>query len=329
MKEHYFDDRLKIFALNSNRPLAQKIADYVGVELGKLSVDRFSDGEIQINIEESIRGDNVYVIQSTSAPVNDNLMELLIMIDALRRASANTINVVLPYYGYARQDRKTRSREPITAKLVANMIEHAGADRVLALDLHAAQIQGFFDIPVDHLMGAPLLADYFIENGIAKDAVVISPDHGGVTRARALAEFLKAPIAIIDKRRPKANVAQIMHIIGNVKGKKCIMLDDMIDTAGTITLGSQALMDQGAKEVYAAATHAVLSGPAIERLEKSPLKEVVVTDSIQLTPEKQIDKIKQVSVAPLIGSAIKRINENRPVSPLFNNRFTEMDDNDQ
>lgn len=329
MKERYFDDRLKIFALNSNRPLAQKIADYVGVDLGKLSVDRFSDGEIQINIEESIRGDNVYVIQSTSAPVNDNLMELLIMIDALRRASANTINVVLPYYGYARQDRKTRSREPITAKLVANMIEHAGADRVLALDLHAAQIQGFFDIPVDHLMGAPLLADYFIENGVAKDAVVISPDHGGVTRARALAEFLKAPIAIIDKRRPRANVAQIMNIIGDVRGKKCIMLDDMIDTAGTITLGSEALMKQGAKEVYAAATHAVLSGPAIERLEKSPLKEIVVTDSIQLTPEKQIDKIKQVSVAPLIGAAIKRINENRPVSPLFHNRFTEMDDEEQ
>lgn len=329
MKERYFDDRLKIFALNSNRPLAQKIADYVGVDLGKLSVDRFSDGEIQINIEETIRGDNVYVIQSTSAPVNDNLMELLIMIDALRRASANTINVVLPYYGYARQDRKTRSREPITAKLVANMIEHAGADRVLALDLHAAQIQGFFDIPVDHLMGAPLLADYFIENGVAKDAVVISPDHGGVTRARALAEFLKAPIAIIDKRRPRANVAQIMNIIGDVRGKKCIMLDDMIDTAGTITLGSEALMKQGAKEVYAAATHAVLSGPAIERLEKSPLKEVVVTDSIQLTPEKQIDKIKQVSVAPLIGAAIKRINENRPVSPLFHNRFTEMDDEEQ
>lgn len=329
MKERYFDDRLKIFALNSNRPLAKKIADYVGVDLGKLSVDRFSDGEIQINIEESIRGDNVYVIQSTSAPVNDNLMELLIMIDAMRRASANTINVVLPYYGYARQDRKTRSREPITAKLVANMIEHAGADRVLALDLHAAQIQGFFDIPVDHLMGAPLLADYFIEHGVAKDAVVISPDHGGVTRARALAEFLKAPIAIIDKRRPRANVAQIMNIIGDVRGKKCIMLDDMIDTAGTITLGSEALMRQGAKDVYAAATHAVLSGPAIERLEKSPLKEVVVTDSIQLTPEKQIDKIKQVSVAPLIGAAIKRINENRPVSPLFNNRFTEMCEEDE
>lgn len=321
MKERYFDPKLKIFALNSNRPLAQKIADHVGVDLGKLSVDRFSDGEIQINIEESVRGANVYVIQSTSAPVNDNLMELLIMVDALRRASASTINVVMPYYGYARQDRKSRSREPITAKLVANMLENAGVDRVIALDLHAAQIQGFFDIPVDHLMAAPLLAGYFTKQGIAKDSVVISPDHGGVTRARALAEFLKAPIAIIDKRRPRANVAQVMNIIGDVKGKRCIMIDDMIDTAGTITLGAQALMDAGAKEVYASCTHAVLSGPAIQRLQDSVLKEVVVTDSINLPKEKQIDKIKQVSVGPLIGEAIKRINENKPLSPLFNKMY--------
>ena len=326
MKERYADPKLKIFALNSNRPLAQKIADEVGVELGKLSVDRFSDGEIQINIEESVRGDNVYVIQSTSAPVNDNLMELMIMIDALRRASANTINVVLPYYGYARQDRKARSREPITAKLVANMLQNSGVTRIVALDLHAAQIQGFFDIPVDHLMGAPLLADYFINEGVAANAVVVSPDHGGVTRARALAEFLKAPIAIIDKRRPRPNVAKIMNIIGDVKGKKCIMIDDMIDTAGTISKGAQALMDAGADEVYASATHAVLSGPAIERLDNSPLKQVVVTDSIQLPDEKQIDKIVQVSVAPLIGAAIKRINENRPVSPLFNNRFEQANE---
>lgn len=326
MKERYADPKLKIFALNSNRPLAQKIADEVGVELGKLSVDRFSDGEIQINIEESVRGDNVYVIQSTSAPVNDNLMELMIMIDALRRASANTINVVLPYYGYARQDRKARSREPITAKLVANMLQNSGVTRIVALDLHAAQIQGFFDIPVDHLMGAPLLADYFINEGVAANAVVVSPDHGGVTRARALAEFLKAPIAIIDKRRPRPNVAKIMNIIGDVKGKKCIMIDDMIDTAGTISKGAQALMDAGAEEVYASATHAVLSGPAIERLDNSPLKQVVVTDSIQLPDEKRIDKIVQVSVAPLIGAAIKRINENRPVSPLFNNRFEQANE---
>ncbi|MFR0596976.1 ribose-phosphate diphosphokinase [Limosilactobacillus mucosae] len=326
MKERYADPKLKIFALNSNRPLAEKIAEEVGVELGKLSVDRFSDGEIQINIEESVRGDNVYVIQSTSAPVNDNLMELMIMIDALRRASANTINVVLPYYGYARQDRKARSREPITAKLVANMLQNSGVTRIVALDLHAAQIQGFFDIPVDHLMGAPLLADYFINEGVAANAVVVSPDHGGVTRARALAEFLKAPIAIIDKRRPRPNVAKIMNIIGDVKGKKCIMIDDMIDTAGTISKGAQALMDAGAEEVYASATHAVLSGPAIERLDNSPLRQVVVTDSIQLPAEKQIDKIVQVSVAPLIGSAIKRINENRPVSPLFNNRFEQANE---
>ena len=321
MEQQYFDPKLKVFALNSNRPLAEKIAETVGVELGKLSVDKFSDGEIRINIEESIRGDNVYVVQSTSAPVNDNLMELLIMIDALRRASANTINIVMPYYGYARQDRKARSREPITAKLVANMLEKAGVDRVVALDLHAAQIQGFFDIPLDHMMGAPLLADYFIKNGVAENAVVVSPDHGGVSRARALAEFLGAPIAIIDKRRTKPNVAEIMNIIGDVKGKKCILIDDMIDTAGTISLGAQALMDQGAEEVYASCTHPVLSGPAIERLENSPIKEVVVTDSINLPKEKQIDKLVQVSVGPLLGAAIKRINENKPVSPLFKIRF--------
>ena len=321
MAEQSYNSKVKIFALNSNKPLAKKIADAVGVPLGKTSVDRFSDGEIRINIEESIRGDEIFIIQSTSAPVNDNLMELLIMIDALRRASASTINVVMPYYGYARQDRKARSREPITAKLVADMLEKAGADRVIVLDLHAAQIQGFFDIPVDHLMGAPLLADYFLKNGLEKDAVVVSPDHGGVTRARKLAEFLKAPIAIIDKRRPKANVAEIMNIIGSVDGKRCIIIDDMIDTAGTITLASQALMDAGAKEVYACATHPVLSGPAIERLDKSPIKKIIVTDSIQLTEEKQIDKLTQVSVGPLIGDAIRRIHENKPVSPLFKNRF--------
>lgn len=321
MAEQSYNSKVKIFALNSNKPLAKKIADAVGVPLGKTSVDRFSDGEIRINIEESIRGDEIFIIQSTSAPVNDNLMELLIMIDALRRASASTINVVMPYYGYARQDRKARSREPITAKLVADMLEKAGADRVIVLDLHAAQIQGFFDIPVDHLMGAPLLADYFLKNGLEKDAVVVSPDHGGVTRARKLAEFLKAPIAIIDKRRPKANVAEIMNIIGSVDSKRCIIIDDMIDTAGTITLASQALMDAGAKEVYACATHPVLSGPAIERLDKSPIKKIIVTDSIQLPEEKQIDKLTQVSVGPLIGDAIKRIHENKPVSPLFKNRF--------
>ena len=325
MSGQYSDPKLKIFALNSNKPLAEKIAEAVGVPLGKISVDRFSDGEIRINIEESIRGDEVFIVQSTSAPVNDNLMELLIMIDALRRASAATINVVIPYYGYARQDRKVRSREPITAKLVADMLEKAGATRVVALDLHAAQIQGFFDIPVDHLMGAPLLADYFLTNGLEKDAVVVSPDHGGVTRARKLAEFLKAPIAIIDKRRPKSNVAEVMNIIGSVDGKRCILIDDMIDTAGTITLAAQALKDAGAVEVYVCATHPVFSGPAIERIEKSPIKEMVITDSINLPEDKKIDKVVQVSVGPLIGDAIKRIHEHKPVSPLFKNRFHKED----
>lgn len=317
----YADPNLKIFSLNSNEPLAQKIAQEVGVELGKSSVKKFSDGEIQINIDESIRGADVFIVQSTSAPVNDNLMEMLIMIDALKRASAKTINLVIPYYGYARQDRKSRAREPITAKLVANMISRAGATRVLALDLHAAQIQGFFDIPVDHLMGAPLLADYFLSNGLEKDAVVVSPDHGGVTRARKLAEFLKAPIAIVDKRRPKANVAEVMNIIGSVKGKRAILIDDMIDTAGTITLAAQALIDEGATEVYASCTHPVLSGPAIERIQNSAIKKLIITDSINIPAEKQIDKMTIVSVGQLIGDAIKRIHENKPVSPLFETRF--------
>ena len=324
--EHYSDPNLKIFALSSNRPLAQNIVDQVGVELGKVSVTHFSDGEIKINIDESIRGDHVYIVQSTSYPVNDNLMELLIMIDALRRASAKTINVVLPYYGYARQDRKAQSREPITAKLVANMITQAGADRVLTLDLHAAQIQGFFDIPVDHLLGAPLLANYFLENNFKdKDIVVVSPDHGGVTRARKLAEFLHAPIAIIDKRRPKANVAEVMNIIGDVKGKVAVLIDDMIDTAGTITLAAQAIQDAGALEVYACCTHPVLSGPALDRLNASVIKEVVVTDSIQVPEEKTGGKIVQVSVDQLMAEAIKRIHENRSVSPLFIEKFTILD----
>ncbi len=312
---------MKIFALNSNKPLAEKISHYMGVPLGKCSVNRFSDGEIQINIEESIRGSEVFVIQSTSAPVNDNLMELLIMIDALRRASAQTINVVMPYYGYARQDRKARSREPITAKLVANMLEKAGAHRIIAMDLHAVQIQGFFDIPVDHLLGAPLIADYFLENQLDQGAVVVSPDHGGVVRARRLAEFLKAPIAIIDKRRPRPNVSEVMNIIGDVRNKRAIIIDDMIDTAGTISLAAQALIEAGASEVYASCTHPVLSGPAIERLQASAIKKLVVTDTIQLSDDKKLDKMVEISVAPLMADAIKRIYHNEPVSPLFNNRF--------
>ncbi|AOF47974.1 ribose-phosphate diphosphokinase [Tetragenococcus halophilus] len=318
MSNQYFDPRLKIFALNSNEPLAEKIAAAIGIELGKCTVKQFSDGEIQVNIEESIRGADVYIIQSTSSPVNDNLMELLIMIDALKRASAKTINVVMPYYGYARQDRKARAREPITAKLVANMIEKAGANRIVALDLHASQIQGFFDIPVDHLMGAPLIADYFIEHGIkGDDVVVVSPDHGGVTRARKLAEFLNASIAIIDKRRPRANVAEVMNIIGDVNGKTCVIIDDMIDTAGTITLAANALKEAGATSVYASCTHPVLSGPALDRISDSAIEHLVVTDSINLPEERKIDKLDEISVCDLIAEAIRRIHESKPVSPLF------------
>ena len=322
MGKHYKDPKLKIFSLSSNRPLAEKIAEAVGLELGKISISRFSDGEVKVNVEESIRGAHVYIVQSTSDPVNDNLMELLIMIDALRRASAKTINVVMPYYGYARQERKAQSREPITAKLVANMITIAGADRVLTLDLHAPQIQGFFDIPVDHLIGVPLLADYFLEKGLfGDDVVVVSPDHGGVVRARKLADFLKSPIAIIDKRRPRPNVSEVMNIIGDVAGKKCIIIDDMIDTAGTITLAAAALLDKGADSVYACCTHAVLSGPAVERLDESSIKEVIVTDSIQQPEGRHLDKLQTISVGTLVGEAIKRIHENRSVSPLFQEKF--------
>ena len=322
MGKHYKDPKLKIFSLSSNRPLAEKIAEAVGLELGKISISRFSDGEVKVNVEESIRGAHVYIVQSTSDPVNDNLMELLIMIDALRRASAKTINVVMPYYGYARQERKAQSREPITAKLVANMITIAGADRVLTLDLHAPQIQGFFDIPVDHLIGVPLLADYFLEKGLfGEDVVVVSPDHGGVVRARKLADFLKSPIAIIDKRRPRPNVSEVMNIIGDVAGKKCIIIDDMIDTAGTITLAAAALLAKGADSVYACCTHAVLSGPAVERLDESEIKEVIVTDSIQQPEGRHLDKLQTISVGTLVGEAIKRIHENRSVSPLFQEKF--------
>ncbi|KQC46659.1 ribose-phosphate diphosphokinase [Geobacillus stearothermophilus] len=308
--------QLKLFALNSNMRLAKEIAEIMGIELGKCSVSRFSDGEIQINIEESIRGADVFVIQSTSVPVNEHLMELLIMIDALKRASARTINIVIPYYGYARQDRKARAREPITAKLVANLLETAGASRVITLDLHAPQIQGFFDIPIDHLMGVPILADYFKSRQL-DDIVVVSPDHGGVTRARKLADRLKAPLAIIDKRRPRPNAVEVMNIIGQVSGKTAILIDDMIDTAGTITLAANALVEHGAKEVYACCTHPVLSGPAIERIQSSKIKELVVTNSIALPEEKKIDKIVELSVAPLIAEAITRVYEMKSVSVLF------------
>lgn len=324
--KHYNDPKLKIFSLRSNEPLAEKIAAAIGLDLGEIEISHFSDGEIKVNIEESIRGDHVYIIQSTSFPVSDNLMELLITIDALRRASAKTINVVMPYYGYARQDRKAQSREPITAKLVANMLQMAGATRMVTLDLHAVQIQGFFDIPVDHLMGAPLLANYFLDNGLhGDDVVVVSPDHGGVTRARKLAEFLKSPIAIIDKRRPKANVAEVMNIVGEVSGKTCVLIDDMIDTAGTITLAVKALKEKGAKAVFACCTHPVLSGPAIDRLRDSEIEKIIVTDSILLPEDRLLPNMEIVSVSQLIGEAIKRIHENRSVSPLFIEKFKMID----
>ena len=307
---------LKIFCGNANRELTEEIGEYLGIPLGEARVSHFRDGEIAIQINESVRGADVFVIQPTCNPANDNIMELLILIDGLRRASARRITAVMPYYGYARQERKARARDPITAKLMANLITTAGADRVVTMDLHAPAIQGFFDIPVDHLLGVPILAEYFRQKELT-DICVVSPDLGGVTRARNFAERIGASIAIIDKRRPEPNVSEIMHVIGDLEGKTVVMIDDIIDTAGTITQGAQALLERGAKEVYACCTHPVLSVPAIERLEKSVLKEVVVTNTIPLTPEKKIARIKVLSVAPLLGEAMVRIHEDLSVSKLF------------
>ncbi|QFF97391.1 ribose-phosphate diphosphokinase [Psychrobacillus glaciei] len=318
MPEQYANSKLKIFTLNSNRELAEEIAKEVGLPLGKSTVTRFSDGEVQINIDESIRGCDVFIVQSTSGPVNEHLMELLIMLDAVKRASARTVSVVLPYYGYARQDRKARAREPITAKLVADLLTTAGATRAIVLDLHAPQIQGFFNIPIDHLVAVPILSDYFLGKDLdPSELVIVSPDHGGVTRARKMADRLKAPIAIIDKRRPRPNVAEVMNIVGNVEGKTAILIDDIIDTAGTISIAAQALIESGAKEVYACCTHAVLSGPAIERIDNSVIKELVITNSIQLSEDKTSPKIKELSVAKLLGDAIVRVFEEKSVSTLF------------
>ena len=269
---------MKLFACNSHPELAKEIADLMGVELGKATVSKFSDGEISVSIWESVRDKDVFIIQSTGNPVNDNLMELLIMVDAMKRASAGSINAVIPYYGYARQDRKAKARDPITAKLVADLLVAAGVDRVITMDLHANQIQGYFDIPVDHMIGLPTLTEYFIKKEM-EDVVIVSPDHGSVPRARNMAERMNCPIAIVDKRRPEPNKSEIMNIIGDIKGKNCIILDDMIDTAGTITNAANAIKDMGAKEVYACATHGVLSGPAIERLEKSAIKELVILNT--------------------------------------------------
>ena len=307
---------IKIFAANSSKELAQKIADELGMPLGKCEVSTFSDGEIAVSIQETVRGSDVFVVQSTNAPVNNNLMELLIMIDALKRASAGRITAVMPYYGYARQDRKSRSRDPITAKLVADLITAAGADRVLTMDLHAAQIQGFFNIPLDHLVGMPILAREFVKKEI-DDLVVVSPDLGSVTRARNFANYLDAPIAIIDKRRPKANVSEIMNIIGEINGKNVVVIDDIIDTAGTLCNAANALKERGAKSVRACATHGVLSGPAIQRIQDSAIEELILLDTIQLPEEKHIDKIDVVTVAEVFAEAIKRIYNDQCLSSLF------------
>ncbi|MBW4828018.1 MAG: ribose-phosphate diphosphokinase [Clostridiaceae bacterium] len=307
---------IKVFTGNANKELAEKICKELGIQLGDCEVGTFSDGEISANINETVRGNDVFLIQPTCPPVNENLMETLILMDGLKRASAGRINAVIPYYGYARQDRKTKAREPITAKLVADLLTTAGADRVLTMDLHAGQIQGYFNIPVDHLIGVPILADYF-KKIVKRETVVVSPDLGGVTRARNFANLLDLPIAIIEKRRPKANVSEVMNVIGDIEGKDVIIVDDIIDTAGTITKAAKVLKNFGALNVYACGTHPILSGPAVERIENSEIEKFIVTDTIPLSEEKKIDKIEVVSVASIFAEAIMRVHKNESVSKLF------------
>ncbi len=310
-------NHFKVFTGNANTALAAEICYELGCPLGAANVRHFSDGEVHLQIQENVRGADVFVIQPTCTPVDRHLMELLLMMDALKRASAERITAVLPYYGYARQDRKDRPRMPISARLVASLIERAGADRILAVDLHAAQIQGFFDVPVDHLFAAPVMADYFDELR-GDNLTVVSPDAGGVERARNFGKRLEAPLAIIDKRRSDVNVAEVMHIIGDVKGQHCLIVDDLIDTAGTLVKAAEALLARGAKSVRACATHAVLSGPAVERIEQSEIEEVIVTNSIPLREEADnCNRIKQLSVAPLLAKAIQSIHEDGSVSTLF------------
>ncbi len=309
-------NEIKLFAGNSNLPLAQKIAKKLNTELGEAEVSKFSDGETSVHICETVRGRDLFIIQSTSAPVNDNLMELLIMIDAAKRASAGRVTAVIPYFGYARQDRKARSRDPITAKLVADLLTSAGADRVLTMDLHAAQIQGFFNIPVDNLLGGPTLYNYYADK-LSHDFVVVSPDIGSVNRSRKVAERLGVPLAIIDKRRPRANVMEVMNIIGNVEGKRCLLVDDMIDTGGTICQGAQALVDAGAKEIKACCTHAVLSGDAIAKLEASAIDELVMLDTIYLPAEKMLPKMKILSTADIWAAAIENVYLDKPMSKIY------------
>lgn len=310
---------IKIFSCNSNLPLAQKIAQSLDCELADIHAGQFSDGESFVKINELVRGYDCYIIQSTSNPVNDHLMELLITVDALKRASAGRITAVIPYYGYARQDRKARARDPISARLVADLLKAAGVDRVLTMDLHSSQIQGFFDIPLDHMLGNPILIDYYKKKiaSVEGEFCVVSPDIGSVKRSRAFAEKLDVPLAIIDKRRPDANVSEVMSVIGDVEGKNIIMVDDMIDTAGTICNAANAMGEKGAKRVFACCTHPVLSGPAIERIEKSAIEELVVLDTITLDDYKKSEKIKQLSVCDVFANAITAIHGNESVSKLF------------
>lgn len=312
----FHGSKVKIFSLSSNKKLAQEIADYIGIPLSLSEVSHFADGEININIPETVRGHKVFVVQSTSNPVNEHIMELLIMIDALKRASAREINIVMPYYGYSRQDRKAKARQPISAKLIADLLQVAGATRVICMDLHAAQIQGFFDIPIDNFRSLPLIARYMKEKDLS-DVVAVSPDHGGVARARALADVLGTPIAIIDKMRPEPNVAEVMNIIGKVKGKNCILIDDMIDTGGSISAAALALKEAGAKDIYACCTHPLFSGNAIELIMESPILEVVCTDTIELPEDKYFSKLVQLSVAELLGQGIINIVDDQGVSTLF------------
>ena len=309
-------DKITVIALSASQQLAKDIAKNLGCEVGKSKVNHFADGEILVEIDESVRGKDVFIVQSTCNPVTENLMEILVLADALKRASAKEITAVIPYFGYARQDRKAKPRQPITAKLVADLLTVAGVNRVVTVDLHAAQIQGFFNIPVDEMQALPLIANYFEQKKL-EDICVVSPDHGGATRARKLAVALDAPVAIIDKRRPKPNVAEIMGVLGDIEGKNCIVVDDMIDTGGTIVAGIQMLKDKGAKAVYIACTHPVFSGQAVERLRDSVAKEVVVTDTIKLDDDKMFDKLKVVSVAGLLAKTIESIELDLPVSDVF------------
>ncbi len=311
-----YSDKLKIFAGNCHPKLAEEICDYLGTSLVSAEITRFEDGEISVAIDETVRGADVFVIQPTSPSVNENIMELLVMIDALRRASARRITAVVPYYGYARQDRKAQPRDPITAKLVANLITTAGARRLLSIDMHAPQIQGFFDIPVDHLYAAPIMVDYFSEMNL-ENTTAVAPDVGAVKRVRSFAESLEIPLAIVDKRRPKANVAEVKNVIGNVEGQNVILLDDIIDTAGTIVEAVRVLKDKGAKDVYVCASHGLFSGPAIDRLKSAPITELVITDTIPQNEDFGMDNLKVLSVAPLVGEAIDRIFKDLSVSVLF------------